>query len=451
MIYHVSYWDLVLGPIYILFFYLIALAISKKYYSNDEYLRKMFLRGFWMKLLFGVLFIVITQFVYGGNDGFLYYEYGDIMRNSIKDNIGNINFIFSGYEPFFDYVDNNTFESANSVAGYMNSISNQIVSRISCIFGFFCFGNYSISSLFFAMLSYIGVWKMYLVFYKIFTEHKKIITISFLYLPSFLFWSSALLKEPICLLSLGLIISGFFKIFYFKKYNFWNITWAIIGCYFLYLVKSYILFALLGGLGIMFMSSLTKNMATFSKIIFIGFVFLLSSFVFSFALSFIQGDAAEALTTEALLEKTQKFKEDYADMGGAFVDIGDFDGSLSGAVRKIPIIILNVFFRPFPWEARSILLIISMFESLFFLVLIIRALIKTKIIGFFKIVFTNPIYLFCFVFAIFLGIIVGLTTFNFGTILRYKIPCTPFFCMLLLLMNFKEMEGKKFLSFIAPD
>jgi hypothetical protein len=192
MIYHVSYWDLVLAPIYILFFYLITLAISKKYYSNDDYLRKMLMRGFWLKITFAILFILITQFVYGGSDGFLYYEYGTVIHKAIMQNANNFRFLFSGYEPFYDYVNENTFEGVNSVAGYMYSISNQIVSRTSCIFGFLCFQNYTIISLFFTMLSFIGVWKMYLVFYKIFKDYKKVVTISFLYLPSFLFWSSGL-------------------------------------------------------------------------------------------------------------------------------------------------------------------------------------------------------------------------------------------------------------------
>jgi hypothetical protein len=441
MIYHVSYWDLVLGPIYILFFYLIILSISRKYYSNDEYLRKILIRGFWLKIFFSILFIVITQFIYGGNDGFMYYEFGTVIDKAISEKLSNISFIFSGSEPFYTYVTDNTIEGVNSVPGYMSSISNQIVSRVSYILGIFCFQNYSVICLFFSLFSYLGIWKMYLVFYKIFTEQKKLITISFLYLPSFLFWSSALLKEPICLLSLGLIVSGFYNIFYFKKYGFWSIIWAFIGCYFLYLVKSYILFSVLGAFGIMFFSTFIKKMNFISKLISSLALILIFTFTVNYVISGLDEDDAESITTEALIEKTQKFKDDYEDMGGAFVDIGDLDPSITGIVKKIPTVIMNVFFRPFPWEAKSILLIISMFESFFFLVLILRALIKTKFFGFFKIVFGNPVYLFCFVFALLLGIIVGLTTFNFGTIIRYKLPCTPFFCMLLLMINVKDLKN----------
>jgi hypothetical protein len=440
MVYHVTYWDLLLGPIYILIFYLLAVRISKKHYSNDDYLRKKLLQGFWLKILFAVLYILITQFYYGGSDGFMYYEFGTVIHRAVVNDVSNLNFLFGGSEPFFDYVSANTFDDVYSVAGYMFSISNQIVSRISCFFGFFCFQNYSVISLFFSMLSYIGIWKMYIVFYKVFPQFKKQVSISFLCLPSFLFWGSGLMKEPLCLLGLGFIISGFYKSFFLNQSRFSNFFAALLACYFLYLVKNYIFFAFMASFILMMYSLYTKKINLFLKFIFAGLILGGIAIGFNLIVSGIQNDASSITSTDEFLEQTKNFKNNYEDMGGAFVDIGDFEPTVAGISKKIPQVIVNVFFRPFPWEARSLVLVISMFESLFFLVLIIRAMIKTEIYNFFIIIFKNPVYLSCFVFSLFLGIIVGLTTFNFGTIVRYKLPCMPFFSMILLFLN---LDNKK--------
>ena len=423
---------------------MIVTAIAKKYYSNDEYLRKMLLRGFWLKIFFSIIFVLLTQFYFGGGDTFMYYEFGKVLHNAITDNFQNTSFIFSGPDFFYDYVDNNTFAELDSghVSGYMFGISNQIVVRISCILGFFCFQNFTVISLFFSMLSYIGVWKMFLLFYKIYPNYKKQIGISFLFLPSFLFWSSGLLKEALCLFGLGLAVKGFYNLFYFKERSYVGIIGAILGCYFLYLVKGYILFAFMASYFIMLFSFYTKKLNALTRFFFTILIITGIFLGFNIIVENFQSDAS-VLSAEQLIEQSKSFKDNYEDMGGAFVDIGDIDPSVFGIIKKIPLAITVVFLRPFPWEAKSIVLLMSMFESLFFLILFVRGLWKTKIYGFFSLILKNPIYLNCFVFSLFLGIIIGLTTFNFGTIIRYKIPCMPFFCMILLFVNAKKEKAKE--------
>jgi hypothetical protein len=46
----------------------------------------------------------------------------------------------------------------------------------------------------------------------------------------------------------------------------------------------------------------------------------------------------------------------------------------------------------------------------------------------------DPMILFCLVFAIIFSLFVGATTLNFGTLVRYKVPCMPFYIISLVLM-----------------
>lgn len=435
MFYYTSYLDIFLGPIFIFIFYKIIILISRKYYSNDEFLQKKLIQGFWVKVLAAILYVLLIQFYYGGGDSFMYFGYGRVMNEAIRNDSSNINFLFSGDKPFYDYLQSATINEFEMATGYMASLSNQIISRFSCVFGFFCFQNYTVVSLFFAVLSYIGIWKMVLVFYKIFPGYKKQISFSFLFLPSFIFWGSGILKESVCLFSLGLIIKGFYNLFYFKNTNWRDIIGALIGCFLLISIKDYIFYAFIGSFIVLLYRHYIRNTSLFTKLFIYLIVILIVTIGFKTLLDSIENDRESLLKTDAFFEQTKSFRDNYEDLGGAFVDIGDFDPTPLGVAKKIPQIFITVFFRPFPWEARSIVLFISMLESLFFLILIIRALLITKILGFFTIIFKNPVILTSFVFSLLLSIVIGLTTYNFGAIIRYKIPCMPFLCMVLLFIN----------------
>jgi hypothetical protein len=50
--------------------------------------------------------------------------------------------------------------------------------------------------------------------------------------------------------------------------------------------------------------------------------------------------------------------------------------------------------------------------------------------------------MFCFSFAIFFAFSVGLTTSNFGSLVRYKIPATPFFMAALFIVRYRWMVGR---------
>ncbi|MFT6828639.1 MAG: hypothetical protein ACI9GZ_003758, partial [Bacteroidia bacterium] len=48
------------------------------------------------------------------------------------------------------------------------------------------------------------------------------------------------------------------------------------------------------------------------------------------------------------------------------------------------------------------------------------------------VVFDDPFLVFCLIFSILFAFAVGVSTANFGTLMRYKIPMMPFFLILLL-------------------
>jgi hypothetical protein len=116
---------------------------------------------------------------------------------------------------------------------------------------------------------------------------------------------------------------------------------------------------------------------------------------------------------------------------GSSYSLGEFDSSFSSMLKLAPQAINVALFRPYPWEVRNPLMVLSALESLFFLVVTIYLLIKIRFS--LKSFFKNADNSFCFIFAITFAFAVGISSYNFGTLDRYKIPLLPFYLLWLIL------------------
>jgi hypothetical protein len=70
-------------------------------------------------------------------------------------------------------------------------------------------------------------------------------------------------------------------------------------------------------------------------------------------------------------------------------------------------------------------------------------LAKLKFYRFFIEIFNNPFVLASFVMSIFFALIIGFTTYNFGTMARYKIILLPFYFFTLVSLYTISQEKKK--------
>ncbi|MEO7044609.1 MAG: hypothetical protein ABI091_04830, partial [Ferruginibacter sp.] len=116
--------------------------------------------------------------------------------------------------------------------------------------------------------------------------------------------------------------------------------------------------------------------------------------------------------------------------------------SLSSLILKSPYVVFSCMFRPFLWESRKVIILFTSLETTLALVLTIFVMFKVKIFNFFRVILTTPYLLFCFTISILFALIIGFTTFNFGTMIRYKIIFLPFYYFMLvnIYSNFRPVE-----------
>ncbi len=81
----------------------------------------------------------------------------------------------------------------------------------------FCFNTYTVIGLFFALISFGGMWAMYITFLRIYPLAYKKLAIAVFFLPSVFFWGSGLMKDSLCIGALGWVFYGFYHVFIVRK------------------------------------------------------------------------------------------------------------------------------------------------------------------------------------------------------------------------------------------
>jgi len=151
--------------------------------------------------------------------------------------------------------------------------------------------------------------------------------------------------------------------------------------------------------------------------------------------------AFETLLEYALLHQQDLLNNSmyYVNGGGSFYDIGKFEPTLQGILGKFIPATMAGLFRPWIWESQNLVMFLSAFESLIILLLSIYTLLSQKILQFIMKIFTNRYLFMWFMFSVFFLFAVGLTTSNFGTLVRYRIPALPFYlCSILAILSFSK-------------
>lgn len=439
--------DLLLAPIYLIIIYFISSFIQQRNIKKQP-LYKWYTKGLFIKIGGAIALCLIYQFYYTGGDTTNYF----ISSSAISK------MLFKDFDVYLKMMggDNSwaTFSSFDLSTGWpifhWNDEKAIFVSRLIVPFCFLSFHTFIVSAILLAWACYSGIWRLFLLFNDQFPQLQKQMAISILFIPSVVFWGSGLLKDTITLSAVGWYTYHFYIFFIQKKYKFSSAFLIFISSYLLIAIKPYIFFALVPG-SVIWLSNerlvhlKNKLMRAIAAPLFITFGIGLGVFILGQMSSTLGVYAIDKVLDKAV-ESNMDQKADY--YGGNSFDIGDFDASFSGVISKAHLAITATLFRPFIWEAKNPVMLISGLENTYILLLSLLLLYKLKIYNFFVMIGETPLLLFSMLFALFFAFSVGLATSNFGSLVRLKIPCIPFYVSsLFVLKHLYEKKSKKKLNF----
>lgn len=427
---HITIIDYLLLPVYLYIFYIIVKKRAIAY--TDAELRKIFFTAFFLRMFGSVAYSMMVQYYYGYGDSFTYYVGSNFLRTQVLHDVSNISYFFAPAEEVKQWYD---FEVGDiNYAGYIGGAPNLFVMKISAFVSLLAFNKFLIISIIFGFFSFAGQWRLFQVFNEINKgQQQKLLAWAVLYTPSIWFWGSGLMKESICLGGLGFIIHFLYKIFIKKKFSIKDIILLLVLLYIVYNVKSYIIIILTISLSTILFFNLIAKMKNIVIKAFVVLVFIFTSSIIAYILNF--GEQLQALAEESKVQvdtyqKNYQSQEDERSKAG--VKTEEVDASITGMILHSPIAIFTCLFRPFIWESRKIVILFTALESLLLLFCTLFLVFKLRFFGFFKAIFSNQYILFSFVLSIIFAMIIGFTTYNFGTMVRYKIMLLPFYYFMLV-------------------
>lgn len=429
--------DLLITPIYLLLLYALAWGLRSR--VTTRYTVRYFIPALTAKFVGAIALGLVYQFYYGGGDTFTFHTQGSrwVWEACMADFNTGIRLFFTESG---DYS-GESFQYVSRIWMFRDQPSWFII-RIAAFFDLFTFSTYAATALFFAAFAFSGGWALYLSFFKLYPQHHKALAIAVLFMPSVVFWGSGVLKDSITLGALGWVTYAMLEMTVHRKMNAWNIALLLFFSWVIYSIKIYILLCFLVAATFFLIfqyGARIKN--TFVKIIAVPFIaaaFIGAGF---FVLQKVSEDDTryslnKIAETAAVTAYDIRYGWGARNGENSGYDLGIPDGSFGSFVSMAPRGIIVTLFRPWPWEVRNILMALAALESMIITYLTFMAFFRSRLKGIVSFSKT-PVGIFCLTFSIIFAFAVGVSSANFGTLMRYKIPVIPFFITYVFLISRK--------------
>lgn len=436
--------DLVLLPFYLGLVYFIIVRIRNRHASDPIY-QRYYLRGFNYKIFGAIGFALIYLLYYKGGDSINYFLASKPLYS----------FAFSNPDEYLEFIFDvkSAYPSqlflevwAKGVDYMTRGNATLTVIRITSLINLFCFNSYMSCTLIFATISYYFVFKTFRLFIAIYPMLERELAISFLMVPSAIFWGSGVGKDTIMLSSIMYVFVCYYRVAILKQQIISNVLRIIAIAYIMSIIRGFMIITIAPCLILMtaiyYRNAFKSPVVRFLSLpLFLGGG-LLASYLF------IQniGNQMQSYNLDTMQKTAEGFKSWHTYLGdtqgGSSYSLGDVDYSTAGIIRKAPLAISIALFGPFFWQIRNPVMLLSGVESLAFLYYFIKVFLNARAYRAINIIFKDHIIMFCIPFVLIIALAVGMTSFNYGALVRYKLPLVPFFAALIAITRYRINTGK---------
>jgi hypothetical protein len=416
--------DLIVTPPLLMIVYVVAYIVRP--YVTDNINRRYFFPALNVRIIGALAVGFIYQFYYKGGDTFVYHTHGSrqLWEAIMQSPINGFAAMFKNgeYGPGLWKLSQNIW--------YWKDPQSFFIIRIATVFDLFTFSSYCGTAVLFSVLSFVGGWMLFRTFYQIRPEAHFYIAISCLFMPSLVFWGSGILKDTVTLAFVGISTYCVYRMVFELRIRFLYVALLVLSLYIIYSVKIYILISLLIAF-IVWISAgyFYKIKRTMLRVVLVPFLAIVCLITVYFTVNkVVEDNPRYALDKIAQTSMITAYDIRYgwgARTGeGSGYTLGELDGTWQSMLRLAPGAINVALFRPYLWEINNLLMLLSSLESLATLVFTLLVLLRLRV----RLVkHLSHEVIFCLVFAIIFAFGVGISTFNFGTLSRYKIPLMPFY------------------------
>lgn len=417
--------ELLISIIYLSIF---LVLIGKSPFYRFESIPAIVIRGgFLLKVFAGVIVGLVYTYFYTNRhtaDTFRFFDDSLVIYNALQSNPHDffrmLTGIGAGSEELEVYY--NAMNNWYDVYSPVND--NRSMIRFNALLRMISGGYYYVHVVILGFLSYTGIIAIVRVFAYRFPRLTPDIYLTFLLLPSVLFWGSGLLKDSLVFCTLGFTMYGahlwitektmtigMFLIFpvmvlalMFAKFQIFLLTFPLLVAW-----------------------VISERYELNAPVIYL-FVFTAVFLVVS-----LVGHLFMTFDLPALLAAKQHAFIDLAarENAGSLITIPVLEPTLSGMLKSVPAGFLTALTRPFLTDPGPALSKLFALENMLLLLFILWNVLKIRNIR----IFLSPIVLFCLFYAVIYLSVVGMVTPVLGAMVRYKAQALPFLVTLVILLS----------------
>ena len=433
---YITLLDYFLLPFYLVIIFVIANNFRNKNYQEGHPWRPYFMSALMIKMGGSIFISMLYQYYYHGGDTTVYFTHSKVINSAFWESpLKWFNLLFRLVPSYSgDYIE------YTSQLYWYDAPANYLVATVSALAGMLTFNCYLENALLFAVLSFTGSWAIFRTFASQYPHLTKHIAIAVLYIPSTFIWGSGLFKDTICMFGLGWMLYGTFQFLIQRKFSLKTILLTVIGFYLIVVIKVYIVLAFIPALGLWIVFTYSHKIKSsalrtfiktgFAAVTILGFVYAANTFSSELGSYSLEKIATTSTVTRNYIESTS------GDESSGY-SLGDIEPNLGGMLKKLPLAVNVTLFRPYIWESRKPIIFLNALEAFLFLAVTLKILFVIGPVKVWKAISSDPNIQFLLIFTIIFAFAVGISTYNFGALSRYRIPCLPPFALALTLIYYR--------------
>ena len=443
-----SLFDAILIPFYLILVFMIGFMIRNRHKDNPVY-TKWFMKGLAVKALGALAFALVYTF---------YYDYGGDTRSYFEDALRTIDSLKHGPGVFFEVLNhsyNNVSSEALDYLLRMNFSTTQelAVVDLSVPFVILGLGSYFSANILIGLFTYWGVWKLFLLFIEKYPQMQTQMAIAVLFVPSVFFWGSGISKDSFVLCFLGLILYHFNRVLSGRFWSLKSLLIIAVTAYLILIIKSYVLFSIIPA-ALLWRTLYIRDRirSGILRAVVLPFVLVAGLAVVIFSMEYLSSFdsqySAENFVSSAQSMQGWHYREGQntsEEHGrGSSYTLGEYNAdSYLGLLKIAPAAVNVTFFRPYFWEVENAGMLAQALESFFYLLVTVVILLRVGPFRVYSYISGDSFLLMCVLFSLFFGFAVGFSSYNFGALSRYKIPCIPFFVAALFIIHHKYQSRRQ--------
>lgn len=388
---------------------ILTLVLTRRWSRREQYVARFSLLAHVFAALAQEL---IYRNVYGGGDMLLYQYYGRALGDLMLSNpthylpeVGSLLFQLEHELPFYIIGEGSSTGSMAALAAILSAVWSNELYVAGAVVG--------VASTAGAILTHSVVRE------DLQAKMRLPVCIALLLVPSVVFWTSALLKEAVIALPIGMLFVGVHTLFK-RRRRILGLTLIALGALVVSLFKPYVLAGFFAGIPSFYLANRARERGRPISLTLPRTITLVVGalvFVVLFGQLFADYDVAR-LGEELASEQ----RDTFSTRGGSTYQLVDPEArTLSAQLAFAPLALFTTCFRPLIFEAHNLQAAVNATEATFILILFVVGIRRSRL-GFIKVLLDRPALLFMSTFALVVGVGVGLATTNMGTLSRYRAP-----------------------------